>query len=146
MNTIFSDSDINTSVITSDGIIKACQSSKICLRDNTDKLLASCRHASIPFLIFSAGCGDIITATLKHKEPVCWSDENMMVVSNMLGFDDANGGLHACSLNFFYQLNLRHKFHHGHFSRIESLFLLKEFKPPLIHTEQEIRKWSKRVD
>lgn len=95
---------IAANVITDGAIVKAVQSSDICLRDNTDKLLAFCKHSEIPFLIFSAGCGDIITATLKHKEPICWNDDNMMVVSNMLGFDKENGGL------------------------------LTEFKPPLIHT------------
>ena len=39
---------------------------------------------NIPYLIFSAGMGDIIDLTLKHKEPICWSDENMIIVANLM--------------------------------------------------------------
>lgn len=59
--------------ITEKIIVKAVKESDVCLRDNTDKLLSFCNNSKIPFLIFSAGCGDIITAMLKNKEPICWT-------------------------------------------------------------------------
>lgn len=96
---------VSANHITENIIIKAVKDSEVCLRDNTDKLLKFCNDAEIPFLIFSAGCGDIITAMLKHKEPICWTEQNMMVVSNMLGFDQDSGILTEFKKPLIHTLN-----------------------------------------
>merc|ERR1712110_686485 len=83
------DAAVCSGILTKDLLVKSVIDSNLTLRDNTDKMLQFCTAQRIPFLIFSAGCGDIIDIALRHKyQPVLWSDDNMMIVSNRLGFDE----------------------------------------------------------
>jgi HAD superfamily hydrolase (TIGR01544 family) len=55
------------------------------LRPGVEDVLTSCRDSQVPFLVFSAGIGDIIDTILKE---VNLYFENMHTVSNMMVFDD----------------------------------------------------------
>ncbi|KAI8968450.1 pyrimidine 5'-nucleotidase-domain-containing protein [Mycotypha africana] len=57
------------------------------LRSGLDRVLAHCRHHSVPFLVFSAGIGDLIEEILRQADLYY---ENMHVVSNMMVFDKDN--------------------------------------------------------
>jgi len=92
-------------VITKECIIEAVKKSAVCLRDNSHLMMKYCTEKNVPFLVFSAGCGDIIDAQLKYKDPVCWSEENMMLVSNMLGFDEDTGLLTKFKKPLIHTLN-----------------------------------------
>jgi len=91
--------------ITKDCITDAVIKSPICLRDNSAEMLKFCKEKKVPFLVFSAGCGDIIDSQLKYKEPICWSEENMMLVSNMLGFHEDTGILKEFRKPLIHTLN-----------------------------------------
>lgn len=78
------DAILKTGMITVDRVKKAVQDSPAELRDNCDKVIKMATANKIPYLIFSAGMGDIIDLTLKHKDPICWSDENMIIVANLM--------------------------------------------------------------
>ena len=58
-------------------------------REQTDELLKRCKYLNVPFLVFSAGLGDLIDAALEREG---WS-ELAHVLSNHLRFDAANGGI-----------------------------------------------------
>lgn len=96
---------VAANVITEKIIIDAVKKSDVCLRDDTDKLLKFCNQSEIPFLVFSAGCGDIISNMLKHKEPICWTEKNMVLISNMLGFDEETGILKEFKAPLIHTLN-----------------------------------------
>lgn len=55
------------------------------LRPGVEQVLAGCRDMQIPFLVFSAGIGNIIEEILKQADLYF---ENMHIVSNMMIFDD----------------------------------------------------------
>jgi 5'-nucleotidase len=55
------------------------------LRKKVDSVLKNCRDTNIPFLVFSAGIGDIIKDILRHENLYF---ENMHTVSNMMVFND----------------------------------------------------------
>ncbi|KAI8051412.1 pyrimidine 5'-nucleotidase [Gilbertella persicaria] len=58
---------------------------KIELRSELEKVLINCRDTQVPFLVFSAGIGDIIEAILKQVDLFY---DNMHIVSNMMVFDE----------------------------------------------------------
>lgn len=79
--------------------------SDVCLRTNAENFLARLNQNKIPCLIFSAGCGQIIDLMLKNKEPKCWYEENMVLLSNMLIFDEDTGLLKCWSRPIIHSLN-----------------------------------------
>ncbi|KAI9207177.1 pyrimidine 5'-nucleotidase [Polychytrium aggregatum] len=58
---------------------------EIPLRRRTDELLMLCKTLEIPFLIFSAGIGDVIKEVFRQQELY---SSNMHVVSNTMIFDE----------------------------------------------------------
>lgn len=58
------------------------------LRDSTDVLLKTANNGSVPFVILSAGIGDLIREILSHQKLML---ENMRIVSNFLEFDSKSG-------------------------------------------------------
>jgi len=58
------------------------------LRDSTDVLLNTANKNSVPFIILSAGIGDLIREILSHHKLML---ENMRIVSNFLEFDSKTG-------------------------------------------------------
>jgi HAD superfamily hydrolase (TIGR01544 family) len=54
------------------------------LRPGVDQVLASCRDTKVPFLVFSAGIGNIIEDILKQASLYY---DNMHIVSNMMVFN-----------------------------------------------------------
>lgn len=76
--------------ITKSGLINTVINSKVELRDEAEKFINDCNELEIPCIIFSAGCGDIIDLMLKNKEPICWHEKNMILVSNMLIFEQTD--------------------------------------------------------
>ncbi|KAI8330030.1 pyrimidine 5'-nucleotidase [Blakeslea trispora] len=58
---------------------------KIELRSCLENVLVNCRDKQVPFLVFSAGIGNIIEEILK-KDGLFY--DNMHIVSNMMVFDD----------------------------------------------------------
>jgi len=58
------------------------------LRDSTDVLLNTANKSSVPFIILSAGIGDLIREILSHHKLML---ENMRIVSNFLEFDSTTG-------------------------------------------------------
>ena len=56
-------------------------------RQKTHELIDMCKDKTIPFLIFSAGLGDLIDACVERER---WGD-SIHVISNHLQFDGANG-------------------------------------------------------
>ncbi|CEG75528.1 Putative Pyrimidine 5'-nucleotidase (UMPH-1) [Rhizopus microsporus] len=58
---------------------------KLELRPGVDQVLTECQKASIPFLVFSAGIGNIIEVILKRVDLYF---DNMHIVSNMMIFDE----------------------------------------------------------
>jgi 5'-nucleotidase len=58
------------------------------LRDSTDVLLKTANNGSVPFIILSAGIGDLIREILSHQKLML---ENMRIVSNFLEFDSKSG-------------------------------------------------------
>ena len=54
------------------------------LRDSTDTLLNTANNGKVPFIILSAGIGDLIREILSHQKLML---ENMRIVSNFLEFD-----------------------------------------------------------
>jgi len=84
---------VSAKTVTKKGLLQTVQDSKVCLRNNSEKFihqLAGHQPSAIPLLIFSAGCGDIIDLMLKNKPPVCWHEENMVLVSNSMKFDESS--------------------------------------------------------
>lgn len=55
------------------------------IRPGVDTILADCRDTAVPFLVFSAGIGNIIEEILKGARLM---HDNMHIVSNMMVFDD----------------------------------------------------------
>jgi 5'-nucleotidase len=55
------------------------------LRPGIEHVLASCRDTQVPFLVFSAGIGNIIEEILKQVDLYYG---NMHIVSNMMVFDE----------------------------------------------------------
>lgn len=55
------------------------------MRKGVEDVLTNCRDTQIPFLVFSAGIGNIIEEILKQVNML---HENMHIVSNMMVFDD----------------------------------------------------------
>ncbi|KAI8997276.1 pyrimidine 5'-nucleotidase [Pilobolus umbonatus] len=55
------------------------------MRPCLDKLIKTCNAASIPFLVFSAGIGDVIRSLLRKSNSMY---DNMHIVSNMMIFDE----------------------------------------------------------
>ncbi|KAI8095626.1 pyrimidine 5'-nucleotidase [Thamnidium elegans] len=55
------------------------------IRPGVDKILVDCKETGIPFLVFSAGIGNIIEEILKGANMFY---DNMHIVSNMMVFDD----------------------------------------------------------
>ena len=58
------------------------------LRDSTDTLLNTANNGKVPFIILSAGIGDLIREILSHQKLML---ENMKIVSNFLEFDSKTG-------------------------------------------------------
>ncbi|EIE76560.1 pyrimidine 5'-nucleotidase (UMPH-1) [Rhizopus delemar RA 99-880] len=58
---------------------------KLELRSHVDQVLRLCQARSIPFLVFSAGIGDIIEVILREVDLFF---DNMHIVSNMMVFDE----------------------------------------------------------
>merc|ERR1712061_248388 len=85
-------------------LIHTVVSSAVQLRDHSHSMLKDLNKDQVPFLVFSAGCGDVVRIVLENKEN-SWYEDTMMLVSNMLGFHEDG--------------------------------LLKEFKEPLIHTNNK---------
>ncbi|KAI9485684.1 MAG: pyrimidine 5'-nucleotidase [Benjaminiella poitrasii] len=54
-------------------------------RAGLDRVLANCRDSQVPFLVFSAGIGNIIEELLKQANLLY---DNMHIVSNMMMFDN----------------------------------------------------------
>ncbi|KAI8342251.1 pyrimidine 5'-nucleotidase [Chlamydoabsidia padenii] len=61
--------------------------SNIELRPGLDTVLNFCRDTKIPFLVFSAGIGNLIERVLMKQQLLF---ENMHIVSNMMTFDKDN--------------------------------------------------------
>ncbi|KAI8079742.1 pyrimidine 5'-nucleotidase [Halteromyces radiatus] len=61
--------------------------SDIELRPGLEKVLSSCRDSKIPFLVFSAGIGDLIERVLLKRQMMY---DNMHLVSNMMKFNQAD--------------------------------------------------------
>lgn len=55
------------------------------IRPGVDRVLIDCKNTSVPFLVFSAGIGNIIEEILKGANMFY---DNMHIVSNMMVFDD----------------------------------------------------------
>ncbi|KAI8639871.1 pyrimidine 5'-nucleotidase [Parasitella parasitica] len=55
------------------------------MRSGIKDVLASCKESQVPFLVFSAGIGNIIEEILKQANLF---HDNMHIVSNMMVFDD----------------------------------------------------------
>lgn len=58
---------------------------KIELRPGLDQVLYHCRDYEVPFLVFSAGIGDLLDLILKQANLYF---DNMHIVSNMMVFDE----------------------------------------------------------
>lgn len=77
------------------------QASNCELRDSTDLLLARTDATRVPFIILSAGIGDLIKEILVHHNLL---KENIRIVSNFLGFDSSTGlvtGLRTSPIHMF---------------------------------------------
>lgn len=66
-------------------IINMVEQVSIELRSEVDKVLEKCRDLDVPFLVFSAGIGNIIEQILKKRQLYF---DNMHIVSNMMKFND----------------------------------------------------------
>lgn len=67
-----------------DDLKKVIQTGKMILRDGVEDFLEMAYLRSIPVVIFSAGIGDLITATLSHNKLFT---SNVHVISNFFSFD-----------------------------------------------------------
>ncbi|KAG0743448.1 hypothetical protein G6F33_006887 [Rhizopus arrhizus] len=66
-------------------LIEMTRQVKLELRSNVDQVLRICQARSIPFLVFSAGIGNIIEVILREVDLFF---DNMHIVSNMMVFDE----------------------------------------------------------
>ncbi|KAF7722423.1 5'-nucleotidase, cytosolic III [Apophysomyces ossiformis] len=71
--------------ITKKDIEEMVEYADVQLRPKLDTVLDICREKAIPFLVFSAGIGNIIEQILKNAGLY---HENMHIVSNMMQFDE----------------------------------------------------------
>jgi HAD superfamily hydrolase (TIGR01544 family) len=99
---------VQAKTVTSKSLLETVIKSNICLRDNCEKFINSTFEKGIPLLIFSAGCGDIIDKMLKHKEPICWHEENMLIVGNMMNFDSETDLLTGFAKPTIHSMNKSH--------------------------------------
>jgi len=80
---------------------KMVQASNCEPRDSTDLLLARTDATRVPFIILSAGIGDLIKEILVHHNLL---KDNIRIVSNFLGFDSSTGlvtGLRTSPIHMF---------------------------------------------
>jgi len=91
--------------VTTESLIKTVKNSDVALRNNANTFLNNLNKNNIPCLIFSAGCGQVVDIMLKHKEPICWHESNMVLISNMLIFDQETGILDSWSRPPIHSLN-----------------------------------------
>ncbi|CAG8567690.1 5828_t:CDS:2 [Acaulospora colombiana] len=59
------------------------------MRPGLDALINKCKDKNIPFLVFSAGLGDVIEQVLISKN--LFHPDNMHIVSNQMGFNEETG-------------------------------------------------------
>ena len=69
---------------------KMVQRSNCELRDSTHLLMSKARDQKVPFVILSAGVGDLIKEILSHFEVL---HDNVRIVSNFLDFDSSSGAV-----------------------------------------------------
>jgi len=79
---------LGESQVKADWFPRMVEASNCELRDSTDVLLSTAEKGSIPFIILSAGIGDLIREILTHQKLML---ENMRIVSNFLEFDSETG-------------------------------------------------------
>lgn len=121
---------VSAKTITKAGLIKTVVESNVTLRTNAEIFINQLADKNIPLFIFSAGCGDIIDLMLKHKQPICWHEENMVLVSNRLIFDNKTDILKGWSKPTIHSMNKKN-----------ALERLKEDKD-----ESKFEKLSKLID
>ncbi|CAO3610359.1 unnamed protein product [Cunninghamella blakesleeana] len=71
--------------LTRQDIVNMVEQVSIELRSGVDKVFEKCRDLDVPFLVFSAGIGNIIEQILKNRQLYF---DNMHIVSNMMKFND----------------------------------------------------------
>ncbi|GIY34325.1 hypothetical protein CDAR_579312 [Caerostris darwini] len=76
----------------SSGISKECvpemvANSNVCLRDRSDVLFESLHKHNVPFLIFSAGVGDILEEVLQQNKLMY---PNIKIIANFMNFNEKN--------------------------------------------------------
>ena len=79
---------LGESQVKADWFPRMVEASNCELRDSTDVLLNTAEKGSVPFIILSAGIGDLIREILTHQKLLL---ENMRIVSNFLEFDSETG-------------------------------------------------------
>lgn len=94
--------------ISKKSLLETVMNSDVCLRENAEVFLKNLNEKNVPCLIFSAGCGQIIDLMLKNKEPKCWYEDNMVLLSNMLIFDEDTDILKCWSRPIIHSLNKSH--------------------------------------
>ncbi|RHZ71884.1 hypothetical protein Glove_251g53 [Diversispora epigaea] len=62
---------------------------EVAMRPGLDELIEKCKNQNVPFLVFSAGLGDVIEQVLAAKN--LFHPNNMHIVSNQMGFNDETG-------------------------------------------------------
>lgn len=82
---------------------KMVADSHVFVRDGFNDLVTKLRGNSVPFMIFSAGVGDVIEEVLRQREQIC---NGVKLVANYMNFDDKEhfsgfkGNLiHTCNKN-----------------------------------------------
>ena len=128
--------------ITKPSLTNTVKNSKVALRDDANLFIDNCHSNNIPCIIFSAGCGDIIDLMLKHKEPICWHEENMVIVSNMLIYEEEAEILTAWTQPKIHSLNKN-----SALDRLKSRAADKSVPKALAEkSQQEFEKLSKLVE
>lgn len=83
LNTVISAKTINRK-----NLKEHIQNCGMILRINADQFLKKLNENQVPCLVFSAGCGNVIEEFLKNKQPINCYDDNMVVCSNDLIFEE----------------------------------------------------------
>lgn len=85
---MFDEDDVHTMEIDIENTIdlrNMAEEAHISLRPRVETVLSMCHKTNIPFLVFSAGIGNVIDEVLKAKKLLY---PNMHIVSNMMHFDE----------------------------------------------------------
>ncbi|CAO3670016.1 unnamed protein product [Rhizopus stolonifer] len=71
--------------LTKQDLVAMTEQHKLELRNGVDRVLKDCHERTIPFLVFSAGIGDIIENVLKREDLYF---DTMHIVSNLMVFEN----------------------------------------------------------